>query len=78
MMNKAMLKKVGLGLAGLCLISFIGLGCATEEQVRAHREAAEAAAKRAEDAAARAEAAAKKAEAAAAKCEKCFQKSMQK
>jgi len=77
-MKSAVLKKVGIGLSALFLISFLGLGCATEEQVKAHREAAEAAAKKSEDAAARAEAAAKRAEAAAAKCEKTFEKGLQK
>jgi uncharacterized protein HemX len=80
-MKSAVLKKVGIGLSALFLISFLGLGlggCASEQQVKADREAAQAAAKKAEDAAARAEAAAKRAEAAAAKCEKTFEKGLQK
>jgi hypothetical protein len=77
-MKSAVLKKVGIGLSALFLISFLGLGCVSEEQIKAHREAAEAAAKKSEDAAARAEAAAKRAEDAAAKSEKAFEKGLQK
>jgi membrane protein required for beta-lactamase induction len=78
MMERTLLKKVGIGLSSLFLITILGVGCATEDQIKAHREAAEAAAKRAEDAAARAEAAAQKAEASAVKCEKAFEKGLQK
>jgi preprotein translocase subunit SecG len=71
-MKSAVLKKVGLGLSALFLVTALGLaGCATQEQVNA-------AVKKAEDAAARAEAAAAKADACAAKCEKTFQKGLQK
>ena len=79
MMKSAVLKKFGLGLSALFLITALGLaGCASEEQMKAQREASEAAVKKSEDAAARAEAAAKRAEDAAAKCEKTFEKSLQK
>ena len=72
MMKSAVLKKFGLGLSALFLVTALGLaGCASEQQIKADREAAEAAAKKAEDAAARAEA-------AAAKCEKTFEKGLQK
>jgi preprotein translocase subunit SecG len=72
MMKSAVLKKVGLGLSALFLITALGLaGCATQEQVNE-------AVKKADDAAARAEAAAAKAEAAAKKCEKTFEKGLQK
>ncbi|OGP86140.1 MAG: hypothetical protein A2Z08_12350 [Deltaproteobacteria bacterium RBG_16_54_11] len=72
MMKSAVLKKFGLGLSALFLITALGVaGCATQEQVNA-------AVKKAEDAAARAEAAAAKAEAAAAKSQKTFEKGMQK
>jgi hypothetical protein len=77
-MKKSVLAKVSIGISALFLITFLGVGCATDEQVKANREAAELAAKKAEDAAARAEAAANRAEAAAAKCEKTFQKGLQK
>jgi hypothetical protein len=79
MMKSVVLKKVGLGLSALFLVTALGLaGCASEQQIKADREAAEAAAKKAEDSAARAEAAAKRAETAAAKCEKTFEKGLQK
>jgi uncharacterized protein HemX len=79
MMKSAVLKKVGLGLSALFLVTALGLaGCASEQQIKADREAAELAAKKSEDAAARAEAAAKRAEAAAAKCEKTFEKGLKK
>ena len=79
MMKSAVLKKVGLGLSALFLVTALGLaGCASEQQIKADREASEAAAKKAEDSAARAEAAAKRAETAAAKCEKTFEKGLQK
>ncbi|MCJ7664479.1 MAG: hypothetical protein MUO24_09595 [Desulfobacterales bacterium] len=72
MMQSALLKKVGIGLSALFLITALGVaGCATQEQVNE-------AVKKADDAAARAEAAAAKAEAAAAKCEKTFEKGLQK
>jgi preprotein translocase subunit SecG len=78
-MKSAVLKKVGLGLSALFLMTALGLaGCASEQQIKADRQAAEAAAKKAEDAAARAEAAANRAEAAAAKCQKTFEKGLQK
>jgi preprotein translocase subunit SecG len=77
-MGRAFLKKVGIGLSFLFLIAILGVGCATEDQIKAQREAAEAAAKKADDAAARAEAAAKRAEAASAKCEKTFEKGLKK
>ena len=78
-MKSVVLKKVGLGLSALFLVTALGLsGCASEQQIKADREAAEAAAKKAEDAAARAEAAAKRCEAAAAKWEKTFEKGLQK
>ena len=77
-MKKTILKTIGIVLSSLFLITILGVGCATEDQIKAHREAAEAAAKKSEDAAARAEAAAQKAEAAAAKCEKTFEKGLQK
>jgi uncharacterized protein HemX len=78
-MRKSVLKKVGLGFSALFLVAALGLaGCASEEQIKAERQAAELAAKKAEDAAARAEAAANRAEAAAAKCEKTFEKGLQK
>jgi preprotein translocase subunit SecG len=85
MMKGALLKKVTIGLSSLFLIAILGVGCATDEQIKANREAAEAAAKKADDAAVRAEAAAKRAEAAAAKadasaakCEKAFEKGLKK
>ena len=72
MMKSAVLKKFGLGLSALFLVTALGLaGCASEQQIKADREASEAAAKKAEDAAARAET-------AAAKCEKTFEKGLQK
>ena len=73
------LKRVGLSLSALFLVTALGLaGCASEQQIKADREAAEVAAKKAEDAAARPEAAANRAEAAAAKCQKTFEKGLQK
>jgi preprotein translocase subunit SecG len=72
MMKSALLKKVGVGLSALFLVTALGLaGCASQEQLNA-------AVKKADDAAARAEAAAAKAEAAAAKSQKTFEKGMQK
>lgn len=72
MTKKTLLKKVGIGLSALCLITALGVvGCATQEQV-------DAAVKKAEDAAARAEDAAAKAEAAAAKCDKAFEQGLRK
>ncbi|MBN1254582.1 MAG: hypothetical protein JXA50_04850 [Deltaproteobacteria bacterium] len=73
-MKKTLLKKVGIGFSALFLIAALGIGgvgCAYDEELKAQREAAEAAAKRAEDAAA-------KAEAAAAKCEKAFEQGLRK
>jgi hypothetical protein len=70
-MKRTLLKKVGIGLSALFLIGALGVGCAYDEELKAQREAAEAAAKRAEDAAA-------KAEAAAAKCEQAFEKGLRK
>jgi len=72
MAKKTLLKKVGIGLSALFLITALGAaGCATKEQV-------DAAVKKADDAAARAEAAAAKAEAAAAKAEKSFEQGLRK
>jgi hypothetical protein len=72
MMKSPLLKKVGVGLSALFLVTALGLaGCASQEQLNA-------AVKKADDAAARAEAAAAKAEAAAAKSQKTFEKGMQK
>ncbi len=78
MKKREVIGRIGIVIASLFLFTILGTGCATEEQIKAHREAAEAAAKRAEDAAARAEAAAAKAEACAAKCEKTFEKGLRK
>jgi hypothetical protein len=65
MAKRTLLKKVGIGLSALCLMTAIGVaGCATQEQL-------DAAVKKAEDAAARAEA-------AAAKCEKAFEQGLRK
>ena len=78
-MRRTVLNRIGLGLSALFLVTALGLtGCATEQQIKADREAAEAAAKRAEDAAARAEKAAHQCEKAAAKCQKSFEKGLQK
>jgi FKBP-type peptidyl-prolyl cis-trans isomerase len=91
-MKRSVLAKVSVGISALFLLTVLGVGCASEEQIKAQREAAELAAKKAEDAAARAEAAANRAEAAAkqseaaaqqanaaaAKCEKTFEKGLQK
>jgi hypothetical protein len=84
-MKKSVLAKVSIGLSALFLFTILGVGCATDEQIKANREAAELAAKKADDAAARAEAAANRsetaaqqAEAAAAKCQKTFEKGLQK
>jgi hypothetical protein len=72
MAKRTLLKKVGIGLSALFLMTALGVaGCATQEQV-------DAAVKKAEDAAARAEAAAAKAEAAALKCEKSFEGGLRK
>lgn len=64
MTKRTLLKKVGIGLSALSLITILGIGCATQEQLND-------AVKRAEDAAARAEA-------AAAKCEQSFEKGLRK
>ena len=64
MTKRTLLKKVGIGLSSLLLITVLGVGCATQEQLNE-------AVKRAEDAAARAEA-------AAAKCEQAFEKGLRK
>lgn len=65
MAKRTLLKKVGIGLSALFLVTALGVaGCATQEQL-------DAAVKKAEDAAARAEA-------AAAKCEKAFEQGLRK
>lgn len=65
MAKRTLLKKVGIGLSALFLMTALGVaGCATQEQL-------DAAVKKAEDAAARAEA-------AAAKCEKAFEQGLRK
>jgi hypothetical protein len=72
MKKNTLLKKVGISLSALCLLTALGVtGCATQEQVNE-------AVKKAEDAAVRAEAAAAKAEAAAAKCQQAFEKGLRK
>jgi len=72
MAQKTLLKKVGIGLSALFLMTALGAaGCATQEQL-------DAAIKKADDAAARAEDAAAKAEAAAAKSEKSFEQGLRK
>jgi preprotein translocase subunit SecG len=86
MMRKKVLKRAGLVLSALFLVTALGLaGCASEQQIKADREAAELAAKKAEEAAAQAEAAANRSEAAAnqanaaaAKCVKTFEKGLRK
>jgi membrane protein required for beta-lactamase induction len=78
MMERTLLKKVAIGISSLFLIAFLGVGCATEDQIKAHREAAEAAAVRAEAAAKKAEEAAVRADACADKCEKTFEKGLRK
>jgi hypothetical protein len=84
-MERTVFKKICLGIAGLFLIAALGVGCATQEDLKAQREATEAAMKKAEDAAVRAEAAAKKADeaaaradAASAKSQKAFEKGLKK
>jgi len=76
----------------LAVVMFLGAGCVSDQQIREHREAAEAAmqaaqtaAERVEAAADRVEAAADRAEAAAArakwateKCERIFEKGLRK
>ena len=76
----------------LALVVLLGAGCVTDQQIREHREASEAAmkaaqaaAERVEAAADRVEAAADRAEAAAAraewsskKCERIFEKGLRK
>jgi preprotein translocase subunit SecG len=78
-MKSGVLKKVGLSLSALFLVTALGLaGCATQEQLNAAVKKAEDAATKAEAAAAKAEAAAAKADADAAKCQKTFEKGLQK
>jgi predicted Rossmann fold nucleotide-binding protein DprA/Smf involved in DNA uptake len=76
----------------LAVVMLLGVGCVSDQQIREHREAAEAAmkaaqtaAERVEAAADRVEAAADRAEAAAAraewateKCERIFEKGLRK
>lgn len=83
--GRLMIKKIGIVLASLVVILFFGAGCVNDQQIREHREAAEAAMKAAQTAAERVEAAADRTEAAAAraeraaeKCERIFQKGLRK
>ena len=80
-MEKLWVKKIGIVISSLMLIAFLGVGCATDEQmkeIRTNREAAETAMKAAQDAATRAQDAATRAEKAAEKCEKAFEKGLRK
>ena len=78
-MKSRVLKKVGLGLSALFLVTALGLtGCATQDQLNAAVKKAEDAAAKSEAAAAKAEAAQAKCEACAAKCQKTLEKGMQK
>ncbi|UCC66078.1 MAG: hypothetical protein JSW32_04000, partial [Deltaproteobacteria bacterium] len=69
MVDRSWLKKAGICLFSLVLIAALGIGCATEKQLREHRGAAEEAMKAAQGAAKAAKASAHKAEAAAIKAE---------
>jgi preprotein translocase subunit SecG len=77
-MKRTLLKKVCIAMAALFLLAMLGVGCATQEDLKAQQKAAEAAAVRAEAAANRAETAAAQADAAAAKCQKVFEKGLKK
>lgn len=91
-MNKrSLVKKIGI-FSTLVFIVVLGAGCVNDQQIKEHREAAEAAMRAAEAAAARveaaadrveaagdrAEAAAARAERAAEKAERIFQKGLRK
>jgi hypothetical protein len=73
-MERKLLKKICITMAALFLFAMLGVGCATQEDLKA----AEAAAVRAETAAKKAEDAAARADASAAKCEKAFEKGLRK
>ncbi|OGP92612.1 MAG: hypothetical protein A2Z19_07595 [Deltaproteobacteria bacterium RBG_16_54_18] len=77
-MKRTLLKKVCIAMAALFLFAMLGVGCATQEDMKAQQKAAEAAAVRSEAAAKKAEDAAARADAAAAKCEKAFEKGLKK
>lgn len=83
--GRSLIKKTGILLSSLVVILCLGAGCVNNQQIREHREAAEAAmqaaqaaAERVEAAADRTEAAAARAERAAEKCERIFQKGLRK
>jgi len=90
--EKARIKIIVSVITVLAVIMLLGAGCVTDQQIREHREAAEAAmkaaqaaAERVEAAADRVEAAADRAEAAAARsewaserCERIFEKGLRK
>jgi hypothetical protein len=85
MMERTLIKKMSIALSALFLVAILGIGCASQDDLKAQQAAAEAAMKKAEAAAVRAEAAAKKAEDAATradacstKCEKAFEKGLKK
>jgi len=69
MVQRSWVMKVGVCMIPLVLVAVLGMGCATEKQLKEHRTAAEAAMKAAQAAAQKAEAAAGNAEAAARKAQ---------
>ncbi len=74
MREKSWVKKSGVLLSSLVFVAALGVGCATDQQVRKSEEAM----KEAQASAAKAEAAAARAEAAAEKCERTFEKGLRK
>ena len=77
-MERTLFKKMSIVMSALFLFAILGIGCASQDDLKAQQEAAEAAMKKAEAAAVRAEAAAVRADASAAKCEKAFEKGLKK
>jgi uncharacterized iron-regulated membrane protein len=92
MVGRLLWSKIGAWVFSLIVLAVIGSGCVSDQQIREHREAAEAAMKAAQAAAARVEAAAERVEAAvdraeaaaarsertAEKCERIFQQGLRK
>jgi hypothetical protein len=92
MTGRLLWSKIGLLTISLIVMLVIGSGCVSDQRIREHREAAEAAMKAAQAAAARVEAAADRVEAAAdraeaaaarsertaEKCERIFQQGLRK
>ncbi len=65
MKKRSWVKKAGICLSSLVLIMALGVGCATNQQIKEDRAATEAAMKKAQDAATKAEASADRTDAAA-------------